>query len=207
MIKLTNEAHLPLAVHCIGDGGLEQMLQGLERLDQINCMNRVIHCQFASMDQYKRIKALGCAIDFQPPFIMDDYPIAETRVGKERVRTSYNVKTMMDMGINVSSGSDSPVDIPSPIEGIHALVNRQDLKYLPRGGFLPDQAITVEQAIDSYTLNGGLEIDGNRYGKIDNGCYANFTVLDRDLLNTNKLDILKTKVLYTIVNGNIVYKN
>ncbi|MBT7042906.1 MAG: amidohydrolase family protein, partial [Candidatus Marinimicrobia bacterium] len=100
-----------------------------------------------------------------------------------------------------------PVEFPDPLAGIYAAVTRQDKNSWPKDGWQAQEKMTMEQAIKSYTEWAAYaSFEEGVKGKIKEGFYADFTVLDRELSAINPMDILNTNVLYTIVNGKIVYQ-
>lgn len=112
---------------------------------------RIIHCQITSEDILDRFARNGVLADIQPLFIRADMEIAEELLGKERVSTSYAWKTMLDKGIHVSGSSDAPVESFDPILAIHCAVTSQNLDGQPAGGWLPQQKLTVQEAVALYT--------------------------------------------------------
>ena len=117
------------------------------------------------------------------------------------------VKHMKDMGIPVSGGSDSPVISFNVMEGIYCAVTRKDLKGNPEGGWLPDQKMSVEEAVYLYTMGGAYEsYDEGVRGSIRNGKYADMVVLERNIFEIPAEEIKDVKVQMTVLNGDIVYQ-
>ena len=132
---------------------------------------------------------------------------AQDRLGKNRIHQAYPWKSFINLGIPLPGGSDAPIENPDPLEGIYASITRQDKKGFPEGGWMPEQRMSLEEAIKSYTSWASYASnEENVKGKIKEGFYADFTVLDRELKPEDPKMILKTNVLTTILNGVVVYE-
>lgn len=143
----------------------------------------------------------------QPAFIDTDRHIAGDYVGADLEQTSYAWKTMLDTGLHIAFGSDAPVISFNVMEGIYCAVTRKDLKGRPEGGWLPDQKISVYDAVYAYTMGGAYaSYDEGKKGSIRNGKYADMVILDRDIFNIPEDEIKDIKVQATILNGSIVYE-
>lgn len=113
----------------------------------------------------------------------------------------------MDAGLVIPFGSDFPVESNSPLLGIYAAVTRQNLQGQPEGGWFPGQRVSVEEAIKGFTIWAAYgAFQEEVLGSIETGKLADFTVLSRDILEAAPEDILKARVLYTIVGGRIVFE-
>jgi predicted amidohydrolase YtcJ len=132
----------------------------------------------------------------------------EERLGKSRIHQAYPWRSFIDLNIPVCGGSDAPIETPDPLEGIYASVTRQDKKGFPQGGWYSSQKMTLDEAIKSYTEWASYASHEEEVkGQIKEGFYADFTVLNQELSSDNPKMILETTVLFTILNGNIVYQN
>lgn len=211
LIGTAHKAGLMCSVHCIGDGCMNMVLDSIEKA-QLECpkpdmRHAIIHCQITDKPLLQRFVDLNVSAHVQPAFIDEDMYIVRDRVGAEMESTSYAWKTMMDMGIPVSGGSDSPVISFNVMEGIYCAVTRKDLKGNPEGGWLPDQKMTVEEAVYAYTMGGAYEsYDEGVRGSIRNGKYADLVVMERNIFEIPEDEIKDVKVAMTILNGDIVYK-
>ncbi|GAH06641.1 unnamed protein product, partial [marine sediment metagenome] len=135
----------------------------------------------------------------QPPFINSEYTWLEKRIGKERCKYTYPMKSIIDAGIVLISGSDCPVEEPNVIMGLHALVDRND--------FVPEQCISIEEALKSYTINAAYAAFEEKIkGSIEIGKLADFVILDKNPLEIKKEEIKNLQVLETIIRGKSVYK-
>ncbi len=209
MVLTAHRAGMQVACHAIGDGAVEQCVSAFEKArqsDGICLRDRVVHCQFADDELLKRMAANGIASDIQPPFTVSDAPMVPSRLG-EREWCGYRWKTMMDMGIKLGGGSDSPVEPFDVIWGIHCVVNRTDASGRTVGIPHPEEKLTAEEALGLYTTGSAyLSFDENRKGRIEEGYLADLTVLSQDILKTPPEKILDTRVLMTVTGGRIVYE-
>ena len=136
-----------------------------------------------------------------------DIRIVEQRVGKTIAKSSYNFKRFLDMGISLSNGSDCPVELPDVMKGIQCAVTRKSLDGV-WGPYLPDQALTVKEALDSYTIGGAYaSFEENQKGDIKEGMLADFVILGENPFEVESNAISDIPVLETWVNGICVYKN
>jgi predicted amidohydrolase YtcJ len=129
------------------------------------------------------------------------------RVGEQRAKGAYAWRWFIDAGLIIPCGSDFPVESNNPLLGIYAAVTRQDADGWPEGGWFPEQRMTIQEAVKGFTIwaaYGAFQEDV--LGSIEVGKLADFTVLDKDILEVEPKEILTTRVLYTIVGGKIRYR-
>ena len=182
MIRLAHAHGMQIAVHAIGDACLDQVLDALEAAlrehPRSDHRHGIVHCQISRPEQLERIRRLGLHIYAQSIFLDYDNHIAEKRVGPELAASSYSWKTLMQSGVSVSNGSDCPVEPPDVMRGIECAVTRTSLD--GTGPFLPQEAFTVREALDSFTLSGAeASFEENFKGRIAPGYAADFTLLKR----------------------------
>lgn len=192
--------------HAIGDGAIEGMLNAFEAVLTANpkkdARPRIIHAQLTTPQQLLRIQRLGVVIDAQPGFVGTDLHIVEKRIGAERAKSSYAWKTLRNMGVVLAGGSDGPVEPHNPWIGIGCAVTRQDTQGYPKGGWLPEQKLTIEEALHMYTYGSAFACFQEREkGRLIKGMLADFVVLDRDVLNIDADDIQNTKTLAVYLGG------
>lgn len=211
LVLMAQEHGLMSSPHDIGDGAMEMNLNAIEKA-QIACpradmRHSLIHCQITDLDLLKRCRDLNVVMHVQPAFIDSDMHIVKDYVGEELEKSSYAWKTMMDLGLHVAFGSDSPVISFNVMEGVYCAVTRKDLKGYPDSGWLPDQKMSVYDAIYAYTMGGAYaSYDEGRKGSIRNGKYADLVVLDRDVFQAPEDEIKSIKVCTTVLDGKIVYQ-
>lgn len=214
LIKIGLDAGFVPNVHAIGTRGVAEMLDLYERL-----MNegvaltgfRVIHAQVIRPQDFLRFKALNVIAEVNPYHISDDMRWMEERIGYERCKGAYAFKSLLDNSAILSFGSDWPGTSAAlyhvhPKYLIYAAVTRKTLKGTPEEGWFPEQCITVEEAIKSYTINNAYAaFEGDVRGSLEVGKLADVTVFDKNLLEIPEVEILDTEIVYTIVDGKIVF--
>ena len=152
------------------------------------------------------MKAMDLIAYIQPIFLNYDISIIDDRIGAQRASTSYNWKEFLDKEIPISGGSDCPVESLDIMDNIYAAVTRKTLAGQPDGGWRPDQCITVEQALESFTMGGAYaSFSEDRKGSITPGKVADFAVLSADLLAVAPDAIKDIDVLQTYLNGELVF--
>ncbi len=211
--QLLEKAHtsgLQLAMHAIGDRTMDIILDCYEKLAENYPKDdprfRIIHCQITDETILDRFAKDNVLADIQPLFIRADMEVAEELLGKERLSTSYNWKTMLDKGIHVSGSSDAPVESFDPMLAIHCAVTSTNLQGEPKGGWMPDQKLTVQEAVALYTTGSAYTSFEEGYkGKIKEGYLADFIVLSDDIFNIPEEEILSVKVEKTYLGGEPVY--
>ena len=153
------------------------------------------------------MKELDLIASVQPVHVMSDWSVAERRWGPDRVPRAYAYGSLMEAGLPIQFGSDTPVEPINPILGLMAAVARQDLKGLPAGGWRPEQKFSLEQALTAFTKGpayGARKEDVS--GTVEAGKWGDLTVLERDLFELDPGDWAKVEVEMTIVNGEVVYR-
>ena len=200
-----------VCTHAIGDRAIRTALNIYEEALQENPKNdhrfRIEHSQILNFDDIPRYKQLGVIPAMQPQHAVSDMPWTEDRIGPERVKGAYAFRSFLESGVIIPCGSDFPVEIPNPLFGIHNAVTRQDENGYPEGGWLPEQKMTIVEAIKGYTIWAAYAaFQEDILGSIEVGKLADFTILDHDILTIKPKDILNTKPIYTIVGGEIRYQ-
>ena len=209
MVELAHKNGMQIAIHSIGDGSLDNILYAYE-----NALNKypredhrhgIVHCQITRPDQLDKMAELGLHIYAQSIFLDYDTHIVYQRVGEELASTSYTWKTLMKKGAWVSNGTDCPVELPDAMRCIQCGVTRQPIdKSEP--AYLPEEAFTVQEAIDSYTWKGAhASFEENTKGKISKGMVADFVVLGANPFEADPYKIHEIPVLKTFLNGECVF--
>ncbi|MBQ7887274.1 MAG: amidohydrolase [Clostridia bacterium] len=209
LIGLANEHGMQIAVHCIGDACLDLVLGSLDKAlaahPRVDHRHGIVHCQITRADQLERIAKMGLHVYCQSIFLDYDIHIVRERAGEALAQTSYSWKTLMNKGATVSNGSDCPVELPRVLLGIQCAVTRRDLKLC--APYLPDEAFTVREAIDSFTSAGAhASFEENVKGQIAPGMLADFVILGGNPYETDAERIKDIPVLATYVGGKCVYK-
>ena len=217
---LTGYEHgLQPAIHAIGDRALDMTLSAIEYTlkttkekgmtdeEQKNRLPfRIIHVQMIDDDLLERMKKLPLVLDIQPIFLCTDLHWIEDRIGKERLKGSFALKTMEKAGLIQTGGSDCPVETYEPLKGIYAAVTRQDMEGYPTEGFLPEERLSVYEALCMYTKNVHYATGQESVlGTLEIGKFADLTVLEKNLFKIDKKEIKDVKVEQTYVAGNCVF--
>ena len=210
MISLANEHGMSAAIHVIGDGILDRVLNAyayaFARHPRADHRSGVVHVQLTRPDQLERMKQLGLHAYVQTIFIDYDSHIVRQRAGEKLAGTSYAYRTMQEMGITVSNGTDSPVEKPDPMRGLQCAVTRQPLDgSIPP--YRPEEAMTVEEALQIYTAGGAYASSEEDFkGKIQPGMTADFVVLDESPFDVPAQDIHCIRTLQTFLGGRCVFQ-
>lgn len=198
-----------VAVHAIGDAAIENVLNAYDKVCEGSNPLRlgIIHVQITDCPLLERFTKNDILALVQPIFLHYDTAIVEDRVGKELAATSYAFKTLMDLGVHTSYGTDSPVEDMNPIDNIYCAVTRKNLRGEPAGGWHPEECVDIYSAIDAYTIESAYaSFDEKVKGRLMKGYFADLVVLSDNIFTVNPDDILKIKVDATMVNGQFVYQ-
>jgi predicted amidohydrolase YtcJ len=210
LIKAVDKTGLQIAAHAIGDKANAWILNAFERAfeenGKRNARHRIEHAQVVLPEDIKRFGNLGIIASIQPSHCIDDMRWAEKRIG-ERVKHSYLFNSFVKAGVKIAFGTDWTVEPIDPMLGIYAAVTREFPEGGPEGGWFPDEKITLEKAIEYYTLGSAYaEFQENEKGSIEEGKWADLVVLDKNLFEIPPREILSTNVDMTILGGKIVYE-
>jgi predicted amidohydrolase YtcJ len=199
--------------HAIGDRTNREVLDRYEAAfakfpEHSDHRFRVEHAQHLHPDDISRFGELGVIAAIQAIHLSSDRPWAIGRLGAKRIKDgAYVWQKLLQSGAAISNGTDAPVEPLDPIPSFFASVTRKTLKMTPEGGFEPDQKMTREQALKSYTLDGAYaEFEEDFKGSIEVGKAADFTVFDQDIMQVPDNQLLNTKVTMTVVGGKTVFK-
>lgn len=210
MYEYAHDKGMQLSAHAIGDKAIQKLLNSFQLVLKGNdkARPRIIHAQITNWHILEQMQQLGVVCDIQPIFVPTDMKIVEDRIGRARSSQSYVWKTMREMNIKTAGGSDSPVESCNPILGISAAVNRTDLEGNPQGGFMPDEKLTVFEAIDLFTNGSAFsEKTETIKGSLECGKLADFVVLSEDIFEIKPEEIQNVVVRATYIGGEPVYKN
>ena len=202
---------LQVAVHAIGDRANSLLLDIFERVAQVVGPGaqrmRIEHAQHLKPADIPRFAKHGIIASMQPVHLAGDGRWAERVIGPERAKTTYAFRSLLNAGVVLAFGSDWFVATPDVMQGIHAAVTRQTLDGKHPNGWVPEQKITVEEALKAYTWGGayagGEEADK---GTLAKGKLADFVMLDKDILKIPAGTIRDAKVLLTVVGGRVMFE-
>ena len=165
------------------------------------------HCQITTEGIIEDFARYGIIGGLELIFLASDIAIVRDRVGEHRAAMSYNWKKFKDLSVVIAAGSDSPVEEYSPLHGIYAAVSRCTLRQAAGRRLPPEQKLSVSDALHAFTTGPAYAtFEEDKKGTIEEGKYADFVVLDRDLYAIDPLSIMDTEVLMTVVGGEIVYQ-
>ena len=206
-----DRAGLHVMVHAIGDRAIRMQLDIFERVAEENGPRdrrfRIEHAQHIAPDDIARFAGLGVIPSMQPYHAIDDGRWAEKVIGPERIKTTYAFRSLLDSGARLALGSDWSVAPATPIEGIYAAVTRRTLDDRNPDGWVPEQKITVEEALRGYTVDAAYaSYEEDIKGSLEPGKLADFVILDRDLTAMPTEEIRDAKVDLTVVGGKIAYE-
>jgi predicted amidohydrolase YtcJ len=209
-VMKANDKGFQVGIHAIGDLGNRMALDAIDRAQRgaaSPLRNRVEHAQVIAPDDIPRFAALGVIASMQPIHATSDMDMAEDRIGSERIRGAYAWRRLLDSGAIIASGSDFPVEPANPFLGLYAAVTRQDRDGLPEGGWYPDQVLSREEALHSFTLAAAWAAhQEDRLGSLEPGKWADFIVVDGDYFELPAADIDDIRVLQTWVGGKLLYE-
>ena len=204
MVGYANSHGMQVAVHAIGDGILDDILaayeKALARHPGKDHRHGIVHCQITRPDQLDTFAKLSLHAYFQSIFLDYDIHIVEERIGKERAASSYHFRTLYET-THASNGSDCPVELPDVMKGIQCAVTRTTVKDHV-GPYLPEQALDIKQALDSFTAEGAYaSFEENVKGRIAPGMLADFVILGANPFETSPEELARIPVEATYVDG------
>jgi len=206
-----DKAGLHVIVHAIGDRAIRDQLDIFERVEKENGPRdrrfRIEHAQHIAPPDIPRFAKLGVIASMQPYHAIDDGRWAEKVIGHERAKTTYAFRSLRDAGATLAFGSDWFVAPPTPLEGLYAAVTRRTLDDRNPDGWIPEQKISLEDALRAYTRGAAFAtFDEKEKGVIAPGALADFAIIDRDLTKVAPQAIRDAHIALTAVSGRVVYE-
>ncbi|SDY87853.1 amidohydrolase [Tindallia californiensis] len=185
MIKLAFENDFDVAAHGIGDKTIETLLDIYAKHEALyqskHLRPSIIHSQIGSESILRKYRELQVIANIQPIFTHSDLHIAEARIGSDRLKHSYCWKTYLEMEIPTVGSSDAPVESFNPFWNIYTAIARKDLMGNPQDGWIPEEALTRKEAFELFTTKPPLlSGESHQSGKLKEGYWANFLVLQKD---------------------------
>jgi predicted amidohydrolase YtcJ len=199
-----------VSTHAIGDRGnrvaLDAFAAALRAVPTVDHRFRIEHAQLLSPQDIPRFSELGVIPSMQASHQTSDMRWAEGRVGPQRIRGAYAWRSLLNTGVVIPNGSDFPVEKVNPLISFHSAITRQDATNWPPGGWYPDQVMTRDEALRAMTIwPAYAAFQEKELGSVTPGKYADFVVLDRDIMQVPPTEILSTRVEATYLGGKIVY--
>lgn len=204
-------AGLQVMIHAIGDSANDKILSIYEGVARTNGARdrrfRIEHAQHIRAQDIARFGRGGVIASMQPYHAIDDGRWAEKRIGHERARTTYAFRSLLDSGATLAFGTDWYVAPLNPLFGIYAATTRRTLDGKNPQGWIPEQKITVEEAVRAYTVGSAYaEFAENTKGTLTPGKLADIVILSQDIFRINPIEIERTNVRMTIMDGKVVYE-
>lgn len=202
-MKTAHNKDFQIVIHAIGDKANRIAMNLYKKLltefPRDNHRHRIEHASMLTEDVLKDMAKYGVIASCQPPFINSEYKWLSKRIGNERCKYTYPMKSIVNAGVLLASGSDCPIEDPNPILGLHALVTRNS--------FVPEECLSMEEALKSYTINAAYAaFEETLKGSIEVGKFADLVILDKNPLQTLKDKIREITILETIIKGKTVFK-
>jgi predicted amidohydrolase YtcJ len=210
MTKERVAAGFQIGFHAIGDRAVEMALNAFAAAAQNTAdfpakRERIEHSQVVEPQDISRYKALGVVASMQPSHLLTDMNWAQARLGPQRARNAYGWKAFQGAGVPLAFGTDYPVEPINPFRGIYAGVTRRN--EAGTRSYFPQDNLTIGQVLFAYTQGSAYAEFSETYkGRLAPGYVADFVVLDRDLAAVGAREILRTRVLRTVVDGQTVYQ-
>ena len=198
-----------LSTHAIGDSANRVILKVYASVlkGKNDRRWRIEHAQIVSPDDIKLFGEYNIIPSVQPTHATSDMKWAVTRLGKKRIKTAYAYKQLLEQNGWLPLGTDFPVENINPAYTFYAAVVRKDLNGQPANGFQMENALTREEALRGITTWAAkAQFEEKEKGSIEPGKYADFVILDQDIMKINGADLPKVKVLKTYINGDKVYE-
>ena len=210
-VRDADKAGLQIAIHAIGDRANNTILNFFERAEKENGERdrrfRIEHAQHLLKSDIARFASLGVIASMQPYHAIDDGRWAAKRIDEERIKTTYAFRSLLDAGAKLAFGSDWPVAPMVPLMGIYAAATRRTLDGKNPGGWVPEQKISVAEAVHAYTVGSAYaEKEEGVKGSIEVGKLADLVVLTQDIFAMEAAEIEKVRVEMTVMGGKVVYQ-
>jgi predicted amidohydrolase YtcJ len=205
MMETAHRNNFQMAIHAIGDAALEKTLDNIMKIQSRSespWKHRIVHCQIGDALLYKKMAEVRVRADVQPAFVASEWSWVPSRVGAVRSSAGYAWKTLLDYGIVLGGSSDSPVEKFDPLWGIQTAVTRTDADGNPPGGWLPEQRLSLSEALFMFTMGSAIVCgEDDIKGSLTPGKYGDFVVLDEDPFCVETDRISKIRPLLTVLGG------
>ncbi|HEY2961489.1 MAG TPA: amidohydrolase [Pyrinomonadaceae bacterium] len=210
-VREADRAGLQILIHAIGDRANDLILSVYEQVERENGQRdrrfRIEHAQHLRPQDIPRFARDGVIASMQPYHAIDDGRWAEKRIGRERAKTTYTFRSLLDSGATLAFGTDWTVAPLNPLLTIYAAVTRRTIDGKNSKGWVPEQKISVEETVRAYTAGSAYaEFQESVKGTISTGKLADLVLLSRDIFKIDPKEIENVKVVLTMVDGRVVYE-
>ena len=210
-VRGADRAGLQVIIHAIGDKANDLILSMYEQVERQDGDRdrrfRIEHAQHLRLQDIPRFARDKVIASMQPYHAIDDGRWAEKRIGHARAKTTYAFRSLLDSGATLAFGTDWTVAPLNPMLSIYAAVTRRTLDGKNPNGWIPEQKISVEEAVRAYTVGSAYaEFQENEKGTISPGKLADLVILSGDIFKIDPNEIEKVKVVMTIMDGRVVYE-
>ena len=208
--KCGDKNNLQILIHAIGDRAVRELLNISESIERENGKKerrfRIEHAQHIEKSDVPRFADLNVIASMQPVHLVDDGRWAERAIGKERIKSSYRIKSLLEKNVKVSLGSDWFIADPSPLQGIYSAVTRRTNDGKNPEGWIPSEKISIEQALRGYTIDAAYaSFDEKIKGSITTGKLADFVILEKNIFNDSVEELPEIKIVKTVIGGEEVF--
>lgn len=211
LFTLSFENGFSANTHAIGDKANQIVLNAYENVFKktggILLRNRIEHAQIVDPTDIPRFKTLKIIPSMQPVHATSDMHMAEQRLTDSQLAGAYAWRTFLEQGSVVAAGSDYPVELANPFNGLYSAITRMDHNQLPKNGWRADETITREEALNAFTLGAAYAAHQEfKLGSLEQGKWADFILIDKDYFKVPIEDIFKIEVDQTWIAGELKYK-
>lgn len=217
VIEALDRHQFQIMVHAIGDGGIRMTLDAMEHTMKVNLArtkgrrHRLEHIESISKEDIPRFGQLGIIASMQPFHANPNsniFNVWAANLGPERASRAWSWKSIQDAGGRLAFGTDWPVVGLDPIPGLHTALTRQTLDGEPKDGFIPEQRLSLRDALQAYTTGSAYaEFAESEKGRLEVGMLADVIVWDRDIFSVSTNEVKNARVLKTIFDGQVVFES
>nr|WP_306287491.1 amidohydrolase [Pseudoalteromonas sp. WY3] len=197
--------------HAIGDKANHIVLDAYKNVFKatggILLRNRMEHAQIVTLDDIKRFKTLKIIPSMQPVHATSDMHMAEQRLSEKQLAGAYAWQTFLKQGSVIAAGSDYPIELANPFDGLYATITRMDHNQQPTQGWRASEVLSREDALRAFTLGGAYAAHQEfKVGSLEQGKWADFILIDKDYFKAPVDELYKINVLQTWIAGKLRYE-
>ena len=211
LFTLTFKSGFSANTHAIGDRANKIVLDAYQNVFKqtggILLRNRMEHAQIVSPEDIPRFKTLKIIPSMQPVHATSDMHMAEQRLTDKQLQGAYAWQTFLEQGSTIAAGSDYPVELANPFDGLYSAITRMDHNQLPENGWRASEVLSREDALRAFTLGGAYAAHQEfKLGSLEQGKWADFIMVDQDYFKVPIEQLYKTQVLQTWIAGTLRYE-